>query len=168
MSRPTSKTQLLEQTRKNYTTLQSEITKLSPDVMTIGGVVGEWSVKDVLAHLIAWQQMVLTWYRKGKQNEVQRIPSEKYTWREIPALNQEIYENHRHQPLDEVLTEFAASHQETVSEIETMSDRELFTPQVYAWTKSTTLGSYFTSAMSSHYDWASKEIRRGLKNKQRR
>lgn len=26
------------------------------------GVVGDWPVKDVLAHLVAWEQMCLGWY----------------------------------------------------------------------------------------------------------
>ena len=40
---------------------------------------------------------------------------------------------------------------------------ELFTKGVYRWTGGTSLGSYFVSAISGHYDWAlknSKLIRR--------
>lgn len=163
MPRPNSKAQLLEQAQQRYTVLQSEVTALSPEELVVGGIVGEWSVKDVLAHLLAWQQMVLSWHRAGKRGEIPATPSEKYTWREIPALNQEIYEAHRDWPLDKVIADFAASHQEILQEIEFMSNDELFTLKVYAWTKSTVLGSYFTSATGSHYDWARKEIRRGIK-----
>lgn len=165
MPRPTSKTQLLEQTRQTYDVLQAELDKLSPEQMVEGGIVGEWSVKDVLAHLMAWQQMCLDWYRAGKRGETPVTPSEKYTWRQIPALNQEIYETHRERPLDDVIQEFNASHQRILAAIEDITDAELFTPKVYAWTKSTTLGSYLTSATCSHYAWARKEIRRGLKAK---
>ncbi|MDR1213109.1 MAG: ClbS/DfsB family four-helix bundle protein, partial [Propionibacteriaceae bacterium] len=37
---------------------------------------------------------------------------------------------------------------------------ELFSRGVYPWTKSTTLGAYFVSATSSHYDWAMKKLRK--------
>lgn len=33
-------------------------------------------------------------------------------------------------------------------------------PGNYAWTKTTTLGAYFVSSTSSHYDWAMKKLRR--------
>ena len=165
MPRPTSKKQLLEQARADYEALQAELNDLTSDAMVETGIVGEWSIKDVLGHLFEWQQMTITWYRAGKRGETPITPSEKYTWREIPALNQAIYEKHRDCPADEIQAEFAASHQEALDLIGTMSEDELFTPKIYAWTKSTTLGSYLTSATSSHYAWARKEIRRGIKAK---
>ena len=167
MPRPTSKAQLLQFTAENYTALQAELAKLTPEEIVDGGTVGEWSVKDVLAHLMAWQQMVLAWYAAGKRGESPVTPSEKYTWREIPALNQEIYETYRDTPLETITADFEASHREILAAVEGMTNDELFTPKVYAWTKTTTLGSYFTSATSSHYDWARKEIRRGIKTKRK-
>ncbi len=166
MPRPTSKNQLLEQAPADYAALQAELKDLSAATMIEPGIVGDWSIKDVLAHLQVWQQMTVSWYRAGKDGTTPVTPSEKYTWHEIPALNQEIYETYRDQPLDEIANNFVASHQATMNLIETMSEEELFKPKVYAWTKSTTLGSYLTSATSSHYAWARKEIRRGLKAKQ--
>jgi len=165
MPRPTSKTQLLEQSQKNYNLLQTEISKLSPEDKVLSGIVGNWSVKDVLGHLYEWQQMVLTWYYAGKHGETPKTPHEDYNWGEIPALNQHIYKKYQNTSLDDIQQKLNNSHQEMMTLIQTMTDEELFTPKVYAWTKTTTLGSYFVSATSSHYDWAYKEIRRGFKAK---
>lgn len=165
MPRPTSKAQLLEYSATNYEKLQAEIAKLTPEEMVEAGTVGEWSVKDVLAHLYEWQRMVRSWYAIGKRGENPITPSEAYTWKEIPALNQHIYETYRDIELDNITEKLATSHAETLREIDGMSDEELFTPKIYKWTKSTTLGSYYTSATSSHYDWARKEIRKGMKAK---
>ena len=165
MPRPKTKDQLLELASTNYDKLQAEITHLTPEEMTESGVVEIWSVKDVLAHLTAWQQMTLSWYRIGKTGETPITPSEKYTWREIPALNQEIYETYRDAHLDDIQRDFTTSHEETMALIESIDDEELFTPKVYQWTKTTTVGAYFISATSSHYDWARKEIRRWVKRK---
>ncbi|MEO0561775.1 MAG: ClbS/DfsB family four-helix bundle protein, partial [Chloroflexota bacterium] len=76
-------------------------------------------------------------------------------------------ERYQHAELDDIREKLAASHQEAMEVIESIPDADLFTPKVYKWTKSTTLGSYFTSSTASHYDWAIKNIRRGLKAKQR-
>ncbi|MCU0480889.1 MAG: ClbS/DfsB family four-helix bundle protein [Anaerolineae bacterium] len=165
MPRPTSKTQLLDQSRQNFDLLQTEIAKITPENRVISGIVGEWSVKDVLGHLYEWQQMVLRWYQAGKRGETPKTPHANYNWGEIPALNQHIYEMYRDIPLDEIQQKFNDSHEETMKLIEGMTDEELFTPKVYAWTKTTTLGSYWTSATCSHYDWAYKEIKRGFKAK---
>lgn len=165
MPRPTSKAQLLEQADVNFEKLQAELSGLTDMEMIEAGIVGEWSIKDVLAHLFEWQQMTCSWYRVGKSGETPFTPSPDYTWRQIPDLNQHIYEMYKDVPLNEILEKFARSHTETIALIESMDNDELFTPKVYKWTKSTTLGSYLTSATSSHYDWARKQIRKGLKAK---
>lgn len=165
MPRPTSKKQLIEQSETNWTKLQSLLESMEIDDMIEGGIVGEWSVKDVLAHLLEWQQMTLGWYRIGKRGESPITPSENFTWREIPALNQSIFEKYQHAEFGDIEKQLAISHQATLEAITIMSNHELFTPKIYKWTKSTTLGSYLTSATCSHYDWAVKQIRRGIKAK---
>ena len=42
---------------------------------------------------------------------------------------------------------------------EGFSDEDLFDRGRFDWTGTTTLGSYFVSATSSHYDWALKKLR---------
>jgi len=43
--------------------------------------------------------------------------------------------------------------------IEKHNDDELFTKKKYEWTGTTSLGSYFISATSSHYDWGLKTVK---------
>lgn len=163
MPRPTSKAQLLDYAQTNYEKLQAELANFSPEQQCQGGIVGEWSMKDVLAHLMAWGQMCQNWYEMGKSGETPITPHEDFTWKEIPALNQHIYETYQDHDLDDIRSQFENTHAALMALIEHTSDNELFTPKVYAWTKTTTLGSYLTSATSSHYDWARKEIRKGWK-----
>ena len=59
MPRPTSKTDLLQAIDQERGALQALLDTLSPEQMAAPGIVGEWAVKDVLAHLTAWDQMVL-------------------------------------------------------------------------------------------------------------
>ncbi len=55
------------------------------------------------------------------------------------------------------------SHKDVLSLIETFSNEELFTKQHFDWTGTTSLGSYCVSALSSHYDWATKKLRAHIK-----
>lgn len=163
MPRATSKTDLLAAIAQERQALETLLRTLTPQQMVEPGVVGAWSVKDVLAHLVAWEQMVLGWYRAGLRGELPALPAPGYKWNQTPELNQMIYETHREQPLDEVVAHFYHSHQEIRKVIEGLSNEELFTAGHHAWTQKNTLGTYFVSATSSHYLWARKEIRKGFK-----
>ncbi len=131
--------------------------------MTQPGIVGEWAVKDVLAHLTAWEQMFLGWYSTGRRGDDPITPAAGFNWQQIPALNEQIYQQHRALPLEDVLAQFHRSYAQIAAALTGMSHEELFTPKVYRWTKTTTLGSYAVSATCSHYAWARKEIRKGIK-----
>lgn len=51
------------------------------------------------------------------------------------------------------------SHSDVLDLAETFTNEELFSKGVYKWTVSSTLGSYFASATSSHYDWAVRKLK---------
>jgi hypothetical protein len=54
---------------------------------------------------------------------------------------------------------FRKSHKDVMALIEKHNDDELFTKKKYQWTGTTSLGSYFISSTSSHYDWGLKTIK---------
>lgn len=162
MPRPTNKIALLAAIDKERGALEALLETLTPEQMVAPDVVGAWSVKDVLAHLVEWEQMALGWYRAGLRGEIPAMPAPGYKWNQTPQLNQMIYEKHRDRPLDEVLADFQRSHAEIVEVIKGLSDETLFTPGKVAWTRKNTMGTYFVSATSSHYLWARNHIRKGL------
>ncbi|MDY7079609.1 MAG: ClbS/DfsB family four-helix bundle protein [Chloroflexota bacterium] len=166
MPRPASKLDLLAAIEKERGALEMLLETLTPEQMTEPGIVGEWSVKDVLAHLIEWEQMCLGWHAAGLRGETPELPAPGFKWNQTPQLNQHIYEKHRERPLDEVLEQFQASHREILEVIQGLSNEKLFTTGHFAWTKKNTLGTYMVSATSSHYLWARKEIRKGFRAKE--
>ena len=163
MPRPFTKAQILSESRKEHDALDQLLETLTPEQMTCPGVLGEWSVKDVLAHLYEWEQMVLRWYEAGKRGETPAVPSEDYKWSQLPALNQHIFETYRDQPLNEMLAMYRESHRKVMETIERLSEEDLFAPGLYPWMNKNALASYLTSCTSSHYRWARTEIRKGLK-----
>ncbi len=167
MPRPTSKDSLLTAIEAEHQKLETMLKTLTEDQMTQAGVCEQWSVKDILAHLYAWQQMMLGWYRAGAQGKDVKTPAADLKWSETPILNQRIYEQYRDMPLKQVKKKFADSHAETLALMKSIPEKELVTPKFYAWTKSSTLLSYFVSSTSSHYQWAYNEIRKWAKAKDR-
>ena len=55
MSRPQTKAQLLAESQQEYDALESFLAALTSEQMVQPGALGEWSPKDVLAHLYEWQ-----------------------------------------------------------------------------------------------------------------
>lgn len=163
MPRPTTKKQLLEAIEVERKALEKFLDELSPAQLTQPGLVGEWSAKDVLAHLIEWEQMVLNWYSAGVKGRVPATPAEGFNWAQLPQLNQKIYEKHCDRPLADIQKEFKSSFKKMLSTIQGLSDEDLFTRGRYAWTKNNTLGAYFISSTSSHYHWARTTMKKGLK-----
>ena len=70
MGKRLRKDKLLSEIQRERRALDDALSPLSARQMTRAGVTrGGWSVKDVLAHLVEWQQMNLGWYAAGLRGE---------------------------------------------------------------------------------------------------
>ena len=165
MPRPHTKSLVLTESKKEREALDEFLSTLTPAQMTEPGMLGEWSVKDVLAHLYEWEQMLLCWLAATERGERPAVPAEGYKWSQLPALNEEIRIKHGNRPLDEMLAMYQDSYKQVMETIESIPEGEMFTPGLHPWMNKNTLGAYFVSATSSHYRWALKELKKGLKAK---
>lgn len=159
MGRPTSKQELLTAADSEFARLWDAVGLIDAGDRDRPGACETWSVKDLLAHLDAWHEMVLAWEEAGSAGETPEMPAPGHTWAQTPALNQAIFERFQHDPWDDVAERLHRSFDRVRDVIETYSDEDLFTKKRFSWTGSTSVGSYFVSASSSHYAWASKLIR---------
>ena len=134
-------------------------------LMTKAGVTsGGWSVKDVLAHLVEWQQMNLDWYAAGLRGEKPAMPAPGYTLRDLPRLNAMIYRKHHRRSLQAVLEEYRSYHERIVSLIKILPETDLITVGRFSWTgPSWTLSDYLRASTAAHYLWARTRIRRWWK-----
>jgi hypothetical protein len=163
MPRPHTKTQLIIESQQEYEALESLLAALTPEQMIQVGALGDWSPKDVLAHLYEWQQMLLRWYAAGLRGETPPIPAEGFKWSQLPALNQHIYAQYQDWPLEQVLEAFRTSHRKTVELIQGLSEADLTTPGLYPWMNQNMLIAYITANTGSHYRWARTEMRKNLR-----
>ena len=166
MPEPTTKEALLKDIRIEREALEGFLAGLTPQRMIQPGAIAEWSVKDVLAHLAEWEQLLLVWYQAGLRGEVPPLPAPGYNWRQMDELNQTIYEKYRDASLEGVLDYFRTSYRQVLEAVQAMAEDELFTPGQFTWTKQNTLAAYVIPCTSEHYEWARQEMRKGLKNKE--
>lgn len=158
MTRPTNKTELLERMETEMRRLHETVTSMAMDDRLAPAACDDWSVKDLLAHLAAWHEMFLGWEAAGSAGEMPDMPAPGYSWSETPALNQEIWEETRDDAFTDVAKRFHSSYDAVRAVIESYDDENLFTKKRFAWTGSTSVGSYAISATSSHYEWARKLV----------
>ena len=164
MGRPTSKEELLNAAADEFRRLWDAVDLVATTDRERPGACEEWSVKDLLAHLAAWHEMVLEWEHIGSGGGTAQMPAPGLTWAETPALNEMIFERTKGDLWSDVVDRVRSSHQRVMAVIESYGDEDLFTKRRFSWTGSTSVGSYFVSASSSHYAWASKLIRRWAKS----
>ena len=163
MPKPTTKKELIESAQQEREALEELLATLTPEQMTQPNKIGEWAVKDVMAHLIEWESMVMQWYESGKKGKNPAVPSAEYNWGQLPALNHAIFLKYRAAPLAEIQKTFKASYKKILKTIESIPEKELFTHKIYPWTNNNQLAAYFVSATSSHYRWARTIIRKAVK-----
>ncbi len=143
----TTKEELLHLTRVERRRLEELLNRIPDEEMEFSGVTGDWSVKDTLAHIAEWEQQFLGWYRAGQRGEIPERPDEN----NIDVFNQTIYEKHARRSLADVCAWFDASGREMMTAIEDMSQDELFTIGVYAWTGKYPLAVYVRANADEHY-----------------
>ena len=86
------------------------------------GVSGDWSLKDIIAHI--------TWHEEQMVEAMEARALIGSEWWELPTheRNARIYEERKSEPLQNVLDDAIAAHQQMVHWIQTLSDDELNKP----------------------------------------
>lgn len=164
MSRPADKDALLAAAASEFAKLRAALDRF-PDAQRLDIA---WQAplddqsrnpRDVVAHLHAWQEMTLGWCAVGDAGGTPEVPGPGLTWRDLPALNADIWERFARTSYEEVWSALITTHERCLAAIDAHTDDQLFGRQQYAWTKSSTLGAYFVSSTSSHYVWGVKTLR---------
>jgi len=164
--RAKTKKELIESIRTSRELLEKKFSKLTPKQMVWPGSMGDWSVKDILAHLVDWEQRFIEWYKSGLRGETPKTPEPGFTWRELPKLNHIWYERHKNDSLESVLDQFEKSYREILELVEGMTEQEIFEDSYYPWTGASPLLPWIAANTSSHYDWARRNIRTAVINKE--
>ncbi|MFV0481503.1 MAG: ClbS/DfsB family four-helix bundle protein [Campylobacteraceae bacterium] len=121
------------------------------------------NLRDVFIHLYEWHQLLLKWVKANKNGDKKPFLPEPYSWKTYPKMNIEFWEKHQNTPHKDSVKMLKNSHEDVMSLAKSFSNDELFTKKYFSWTGSTSLGSYFVSATSSHYEWAIKKIKKQIK-----
>jgi hypothetical protein len=142
--------------------LEQNLSHLSREDILQPNAVGDWSFKDVLAHLADWLARMPNWVEAARRGERVETPEPGFTWKQVHALNQRIYEAHRDQSLDEVLAYFRATYNQFMAMVEAMPEAEMLTYGRYDFTGKGNVYDWL-NAYAAHDLWGKTQIRKWLK-----
>ncbi|HZU66051.1 MAG TPA: ClbS/DfsB family four-helix bundle protein [Ktedonobacteraceae bacterium] len=150
MATTMNKARLLDEINSNYATLETALASLKQEQMTTPVVTGDWSIKDILAHLAAWHRYLLIHLQAAMRNEE---PADKgFTGGgDTDTMNARFYEQNKIRSLDDVQADFRATYRQVVEAVQALSDEDLFDPQRFAWMKGNALWELVAGNTYEHY-----------------
>lgn len=117
------------------------------------------NLRDILVHLHEWHKLLLQWIENNQAGIRKPFLMEGYNWKTYGDMNMVFWERAKGVSPEEAMKQFKDSHGKCMEAIRAKTEEELFTRNAFDWVGGSTLGSYFVSATSSHYDWAMKKIK---------
>jgi hypothetical protein len=120
-----TKDEFLAKIRQEHTRLDDIVTRVGESRMEEPVLEGDRSVKDVLAHIGAWEKIAVGLVRR---NEPLTPPPPGENGPSTDAINDKVYQDNRDRPLADVVAEEQQSYASLIAMVESMSQAELETP----------------------------------------
>jgi len=113
------KYQLLERLEKTWKTLQESYTGFSDPQLMEPGVMGEWSVKDILAHVTTWEEEALSYLPLIL---IGGRPPRYTKYGGIDAFNAKMAEQNRAMELSDVLRQLDETHHRLIDYLQSVPE----------------------------------------------
>jgi hypothetical protein len=145
-----SKTELLQQIQSERKSLEETLSTLTPTQMLLSGVDGEWNVKDVMAHISAWERRMISWIGSHIAGTMPEVP---LPW-DVDRMNFITYNQVKGRSLSVVQEEFLQSYRESLALVASLSDVQLQVTYTDTWP----MGPLWTG-VAANMNWHYKEHR---------
>jgi len=132
-------------------TRQAEIETLwagaNEDQMTARpGPQADWSVKDLIGHLLYWEQQVIAEVRMGLAGGIPDLSEAD------DVVNARVFAANHDRSLDELLKGFARSHREMLTFVEGIPEDKLMDTEHFMWADEGSLYGHIVTEYLDHYD----------------
>ena len=143
------KATLEDMVKTAYEQLNTLLASLSEEQKTTPGVNSSWSVKDNVAHITAYQDLlparIQSWI--AGQQPAEFMPE----FKTEDEVNESIYQQNKDRPLAEVEAAFQSSYQRAFAAVESLSEEELNAP-VKSESQIAPVWRYINGEICEHYE----------------
>lgn len=148
MSLNTSKAQLLDDLRSEQAGWEALLDAIGAGNMTQPEVAGDWSIKDIVAHLTAWRRRTLSRFQAALRREETPAPEWPAQLQDDDEINAWFYAADRDRPLDDVLRESRVVFDELLATFTAFPEADLHDPARFPWLDGETWNG---AALFGHY-----------------
>jgi uncharacterized damage-inducible protein DinB len=146
---PASRRRLLEEMGRAREELEKAVAAIPRDRLETPGAWGPWTLKDLVAHIAAYERWTSEQMEIQDASQELRESVQEETTGGVDGINRMIYDAHRDDALDDVLSESRAAYDALRASIERKSEEELGRP---AWFSGTgTLLAFLPEQSYGHY-----------------
>ena len=122
------KSELLNWLQEEYQQWEAFLDQIGEERMDQGGVAGDWSIKDIVAHLTGWQPRLTARLQAAQRSEGEPPPPWPAHLQTDDEINAWIYEANRGRSVQEILDESRQVFQQFLAVIEGLPDDILIEP----------------------------------------
>lgn len=135
----------LEDSRDEFLDLLDQV----PDEeMEIPGAAGEWSVKNLLAHLNAWEAELIKLLFQAKQGL--KPSSTHFSGQNVDEINARWQAESQNRDLERIFSDFQGIRKQTVRRVSAFTDKELNDTQRYRWQQGRPLWQWIAADTYEH------------------
>jgi hypothetical protein len=158
---PESKQDLLNVIHSEKEKLDSILEGLPESRMVEPAFGGNWSIKDTLAHITAWER-IATEIIQTAQDAIPLNPEIPEIFKDIDSFNAKTFETHRHRILDEVLQEFQEMYDSFLAHIGSLQEKFIFSNLPFKGVEDLTIQQIISSNTHWHYKEHREDIQKWL------
>ncbi len=147
MANPVNRTELLARVFAARAEIGNLFTSLDPAQFVAPGIQGQWSAKDIAAHVTWWDAWLVGLLRQAAAGQELSAGE----WMDLDARNELIYQAHRDEPAEQVLAEFARVGEELRQAIEPLSEEALYAMGRYSGPGERGLARLISDNTFDHY-----------------
>jgi hypothetical protein len=125
------KAELLNGLREEYRNWQALLDDIGVERMDQPGVTGEWSVKDIVAHLTGWRRRTVARLQAAQRGEPEPPPPWSAHLQTDDEINAWIYESNHARPLREILDDSHQVFQQLLTAVDGLPDKVLRDPTLH-------------------------------------
>jgi hypothetical protein len=149
MTQILNKSALLERIARERTFWEQLLAEIGEERMLKPGATGDWTFKDVVAHLNGWRSKTLARLdaaRHGHAPAAPPWPAQLDEDDDVDQINDWIYQASFDRPLQAVLGEYSDSFQRMHDSVMALSERDLTEPGRHPWLEGSTLAEVVTAS----------------------
>jgi hypothetical protein len=133
MSMSESKDHLLSELQQEQAGWKRLLDEIGEARMTEPGVAGEWSIKDIVAHITGWRRWTVKRLQAALKHEPEPAPFWPPQLHTDDEINAWMYASDRERTLADILDESVAVFQQLVDTLSAFPEAELLAPNRFGW-----------------------------------